>query len=307
MPKISVVIPIFGVSKYIEKCAVSLFEQTLEDIEFIFVNDCTKDNSIEILMSVIDRYPNRKAQIRIINHEINKGLPIARKRGIDSAVGEYIYHCDSDDWLDVNMLQTMYEAAKNNNADIVYCDFYFAWEDKTIVHREKESKDYCSDILRDRVSPNVWNKLCKMSLYADRRVIFPKGNMGEDFALMCQLSTFASQVVHVPKPLYYYRQNQASLTGTKDKESIKTKFNNLEMNYNTIIKFADSVNNDKFKNIIIDRIVRMKSILYPYICDKDMYNLWKDSFRQFHFKWLLSLNVGIKEKMKYIYHYYFLK
>ena len=82
MPKVSVIIPVYGVEKYIERCARSLFEQTLEDMEFIFVNDCTKDNSIDILLRVIDEYPKRKSQVHILNHEFNKGLPVARQTGI---------------------------------------------------------------------------------------------------------------------------------------------------------------------------------------------------------------------------------
>ena len=81
MPKLSVVIPVYGVEKYIERCARSLFEQTLDDIEYIFVNDCTKDGSIDILNAVINDYPARKEQVRIVHHEKNKGLPFARQSG----------------------------------------------------------------------------------------------------------------------------------------------------------------------------------------------------------------------------------
>ena len=81
MPKVSVVIPVYGVEKYIERCARSLFEQTLDDIEYIFVNDCTKDRSIDILNEVINDYPARKQQVRIVHHEENKGSALARLSG----------------------------------------------------------------------------------------------------------------------------------------------------------------------------------------------------------------------------------
>ena len=79
MPKVSVIIPIYGVEKYIERCARSLFEQTLDDIEFVFVNDCTQDKSMEVLQTIIDKYPNRKGQVRIVHHEVNKGKGRALK------------------------------------------------------------------------------------------------------------------------------------------------------------------------------------------------------------------------------------
>ena len=99
MPKVSVIVPVYGVEKYIERCARSLFEQTLDDMEFIFVDDCTKDESIEVLKRVIDLYPVRKDQVKIIHHAVNKGLSRARETGVNAATGDYIGHCDSDDWV----------------------------------------------------------------------------------------------------------------------------------------------------------------------------------------------------------------
>ena len=99
LPKVSVIVPVYGVAQYIEKCARSLFEQTLEDIEYIFVDDCTQDNSIEILHNIIKDYPHRQQQTRIIHHETNKGLPIARKTGIENATGKYISVAFYDLWI----------------------------------------------------------------------------------------------------------------------------------------------------------------------------------------------------------------
>lgn len=88
-----------------------MFEQTFEDIEYIFVNDCTPDNSIEVLSNVIKRYPNRQPQIRIINHEKNRGLASARNTGIDNANGDFVLHIDSDDYIEPNMVELLYSKA----------------------------------------------------------------------------------------------------------------------------------------------------------------------------------------------------
>ena len=97
--KVSVIVPIYEVERYIERCARSLFEQTmLSGIEFIFVDDCTPDYSIEILHNTLKEYPEREAQVTILTHSANKGLAAARKTGVRAARGEYISHCDSDDW-----------------------------------------------------------------------------------------------------------------------------------------------------------------------------------------------------------------
>lgn len=97
--KVSIIIPIYGVELFIERCAISLFEQTLDDIEYIFVDDCTMDKSVQILQGIIAKYPQRKDNVFIIRHERNKGLASARKTGLKFVHGEYVAHCDSDDWL----------------------------------------------------------------------------------------------------------------------------------------------------------------------------------------------------------------
>jgi glycosyltransferase involved in cell wall biosynthesis len=124
MPKVSIVVPIYGVEKYIERCARSLFEQTFDDIEYIFVNDSTKDASIEVLQTVIEEYPHRKNQIKILHHPENRGLPQARKTGILAAKGDYIINFDSDDWVEHTIIEVVYTKASQDKADIVVCDIY---------------------------------------------------------------------------------------------------------------------------------------------------------------------------------------
>ena len=101
--KISVIVPIYNVRLYIERCVRSLMEQTLENIEFIFVNDCTPDDSMDILHHVLKEYPKRRKQIKIIEHETNRGISAVRNTGLKNATGQYIIYCDSDDWVEKNM------------------------------------------------------------------------------------------------------------------------------------------------------------------------------------------------------------
>ena len=97
--KVSILVPIYGVEHYIEQCARSLFEQSYSDIEYIFVNDCTPDSSMDILKQVLSIYPNRKSQVRIIEHEHNQGLGAARLTATKAATGEAVMHVDSDDYI----------------------------------------------------------------------------------------------------------------------------------------------------------------------------------------------------------------
>ena len=120
---VSICVPIYGVEKYIERCAISLFEQTYKNIEYIFVNDCTQDNSIDVLKSIIEKYPVRKNCVRIINHERNKGLGAARNTAITNATGMFIMHVDSDDYVEKDIVERLVKKQNENNSDIVTCGY----------------------------------------------------------------------------------------------------------------------------------------------------------------------------------------
>lgn len=110
--KVSVIVPVYKVEKFIERCAISLFSQTLQDVEFIFVDDASPDNSVQIVQKCIREYPHRESQTVILTHEKNMGLPAARNTGLAVAKGEYIFHCDSDDFVEPDMLEQLYNTAK---------------------------------------------------------------------------------------------------------------------------------------------------------------------------------------------------
>ena len=126
MIDVSVIVPVYNVSGFVERCARSLLDQTLDNVEYIFVDDDSPDNSIDIIRRVVKEYPNRNVRFAI--HEYNKGLPSARNTGLDLCVGEYVFHCDADDYVEKTMLEDMYRAAKQSDADIVWCDWFLSFE-----------------------------------------------------------------------------------------------------------------------------------------------------------------------------------
>ena len=153
--KISVCIPVYGVEKYIERCARSLFEQTLlEDVEFIFVNDCTPDNSINILRSILTEYPHRISQTHIIEHAVNKGLSAARNSAVEAAKGKYVYHIDSDDFIEPQTLEALLQTAEMQNADIVANELIWYWSDrkKTVLPKKfKNRMDFIYKLLTRKI------------------------------------------------------------------------------------------------------------------------------------------------------------
>src|SRR5690606_33802156 len=163
---VSVIIPIYGVEKYIEKCVRSLFSQTLTDVEYIFIDDCSPDASIAILEKLIFEYALEK-NVSIIRHQTNRGLPSARNTGLEYAKGIYIFHCDSDDFLEKDALEVLYNAAKASSADIVWSDFYLSFENNERYMSQNpkmEDNHLNSDlvlrkILDGSLKYNVGNKL----------------------------------------------------------------------------------------------------------------------------------------------------
>ena len=209
-PKVSILVPIYNVEAFIERCAVSLFEQTFEDIEYIFVNDCTPDNSIEVLKKVIEKYPNRNSHIKIIHHKTNRGLAGARNTGIQNATGDYILHIDSDDYIDLATVSLLYNSALTNDSDMVICDYILEWKNqkKHIVQSWDESNtEFIKKILAVDAMPCVWNKLIRRSIYISNDISAIEGvNLGEDLSVLPKLLYFAKKINKVDKNLIHYMQ-----------------------------------------------------------------------------------------------------
>lgn len=228
--KVSVIIPIYKVEAFIERCATTLMEQTLREVEYIFVDDATPDRSIQILKEVVARYPNRKEQVRIVHHAENKGLPAARNTGLALATGEYIFHCDSDDYVELTMLEEMYNTAKAQDADIVWCDWYLTFAENEWYMKQPSFEtpmEALKAMLSGGMKYNVWNKLVRRSLYTDNDIQFPAGyGMGEDMTMM-MLFAHAKKVTYIPQAYYHYiKTNTNAFSQTySDKHLVELKHN----------------------------------------------------------------------------------
>lgn len=227
--KVSVIIPVYKVEKFIGRCARSLMEQTLTNAEYIFVDDASPDGSIGVLRQVLADYPERSKHVRILTHPENKGLPAARNTGLAVAQGEYIFHCDSDDFVEKDLLSTLYETACRENADIVWSDYYISYPNNERYLKQPSydtPEAALKGMLHGRMKYNVWNKLARRSLYMDHDITFPAGYaMGEDMTMML-LFSYAHKVAYVGKALYHYVSNNASMTNVpKPKHLVELKHN----------------------------------------------------------------------------------
>lgn len=301
MPKISVIIPIYNVEKHIERCARSLFEQTMEDMEFIFVDDCSPDKSVAILKTVLKEYPHRQGAVKIIAHEKNKGLTTTRNTGIALASGDYIAHCDSDDWVAPEMYRQLYSHAIATNSDIVYSDFYFAYGDRISICRTADYDSDNSQLLRNYIS-SVWTSLVNMIV---RRTIYERHNLRapehisycEDFWLSVRLFYFAERVTKINKAFYYYNQSNASsimhnlreYTGDDMRCYLETisffEKEDVILDYEEVLswRILNSFHSDMFKKDKHREITAIYPKSHKYILSCPFYN-WKQKL----FMWLLA-------------------
>ncbi len=223
MAKISVIIATYKAEQWIERCVRSLFSQTLDDLEFIFVDDCSPDHSIEIMQSILEDYPSRKSQIKILHHETNLGVSAARETGMKAASGEYIIHCDPDDWVDTTMYEKMYLKAKETNSDIVMCNFRLHYasgstKDQTLAHYDTPQKcieGYCR---KGGYYYSSCGKIVRRELIEKYNLYPPVGiNLGEDANMSLKQLHYAESVAFCDEHLYHYNlSNVESQTHRKD-------------------------------------------------------------------------------------------
>ena len=252
-PKVSILIPVYNVSDYIIKCAESLFNQTFEDLEYIFVNDNTSDDSIEKLENVIAQFPKRKESVFILHHKSNQGLAATRKTGLFAAKGDYIAVVDSDDYIEPEMIELMYNKAISENVDIVLCDLFMEYANKTICTNEvlTESKsDYFPEIIMsEKINAYLCNKLAKRSLYLNPECLVPNGlNYFEDRHVMTRMFYLANKIRKIDIPLYHYvHYNPQAIT----KNKTRMHFENVVRFWNLLDEFLRKHNEyDKYKSIL---------------------------------------------------------
>ena len=245
LPIVSICVPVYGVEKYIERCARSLFNQSYDNIEYIFVDDCSKDGSIDILKEVIKDYPERLNHIKIICHEENRGLASARNTGLDAATGKYIIHVDSDDWVEPEMVEECVKLAEVNNADIVLFGVIHEYIDNSVVDLdsvrsfENEDKDtFLKGVITQRISNTVWGKMYQTDLYRRNNVRALDGvNYAEDYAVYPLLVYHAKVIVGINSVFYHYnRSNDVSYTHVYK----PIQLNNQMVAYNNLVDFFGS-------------------------------------------------------------------
>lgn len=251
MCKISIIVPIYNVEKYLKKCINSILEQTFNEFELILVNDGSTDQSLKIC----NEYKRLDSRVRVIN-KLNGGLSSARNAGLEVANGEYIAFVDSDDYIDSDMYNMMIGLAKERNADIVQCRFKKVYDDyydskmEELKFIEINSNNALYKLLKiGEINVQCvvsWNKIYKKELFKDIR--FPVGKIHEDEFTTYKLFDESKKVIIMENELYYYRQVKGSI--------MNSGFNEKRLNYLEAVK--EQLNYFKTKNFKIYMEVLLK-------------------------------------------------
>ena len=266
-PLISVVVPIYGVEAYIGDCARSLMEQQPDGVEFIFVNDGTRDRSMEVLSQVLDAFPGHS--VKIID-QANAGLPQARMAGIRAAEGEYIMHLDADDWLEAGALERLAAEARCSGADLIYYDFWKEYGSRSKLDRERDytparKVDWMRRLYRDGAYGYVWCKMARRSLYEG--IFAPRHTMHEDVVFSTQLIFRCASIVHLKMPLVHYRRNNPSASTRTTK---KVRRGQMARNYLDMYEhYRESLVGSPVEPVLDDLVLRAAYV--GFSLDRDLF------------------------------------
>jgi glycosyltransferase involved in cell wall biosynthesis len=238
-PLISVLIPVYNVEKYLRQCLDSIVNQTYKNIEIVCVNDASPDNSLAIL----NEYAAKDSRVIIVDKKVNEGLPQARKSGLERSSGEYIIPIDSDDWIELNMLEKMINEALLNNLDMVCCGFFqeFMKDGRSVANEAPQFMQNKLERIRfgtfglAMFACSVWNKLVKREIY--EKVVFPKGSVGEDIVITTQTLYYSEKIGSIRNCFYHYRYREDSVSCRSEKEDMK-KYSEVKDNYIRQVSFC---------------------------------------------------------------------
>ena len=272
MPLVSIIVPVYKAEQWLHRCVDSILAQTMTDFELLLIDDGSPDKSGEIC----DEYAKQDSRIRVF-HKENGGVSSARQMGLDNVTGEYVIHCDPDDWIEPNMLIELTEYAKGLGVDMVVCDFL--WDGR--YNKQIYSKQDCSlfsrvdDFLRalffGEIHGSLCNKLIRTSVIRENNIFIPKELiLSEDLFFCAMLLKCDITFAYYPKAFYHYCENYFSLTKKITQRSVNSKIFLVEL----LSKEFMTLKYDNFYNI-------KKTVLLDALCAKQ-FDIFKELYPEIH-------------------------
>ena len=209
--KVSILVPFFKVEKYVGRCVESLFTQTYQNMEYVFVNDCSPDNSQQVIEQKINEY-GLSGRCKMIVHEHNLGISASRNDCLDNMTGDYFLFVDGDDYIDQDMVEQLVLAAQKENADISGCGYIEEYADHRVEHPQKYTNDH-DEMMRAitilTLKGVMWKLLVRSSIVTDHKDevrFIPDRNMVDDYLFCCQIFYYAQRFAGVNRCMYHWIQ-----------------------------------------------------------------------------------------------------
>lgn len=283
MIPLTVIIPFYNSGKYLNHTAESLFKQTLDNIEYIFVNDGSSDDSVNVILESLASFPDRKSQVQIVNSSVtgkNQGIAQARQAGLDLAQGEYVTFCDSDDWVDPQYYEDLYNAGIKNNVQMVVGDHCLDTNGGTERILAPNITNWQEFKAFDKwFHLSLWNRLIRLSLIKDNNIRFYEGiNLSEDYNFVMRAYYYSKKICKVTtESLYHYNKiNEGSFTSNLSQRHIMQRIE--------CIKLLDSFFHDKgrLNNCNVHNIEKYNA--KDALLGLDDFKTWKTTFPEISFR-----------------------
>ena len=272
--RVSILVPIYNVERFFARCIESIFSQTYQDIEYVFVNDHTPDGSMSVLGRMCEKYPVRANNVKIIENANNRGIAKVRNTLLENAGGDYVLFVDSDDWIEPDMVELMANEAMARNADVVGCDYYEDYESRSVVVRQEYPSGHdeaMKAMTLLKIKGVLWKLLIRRDILMQNDLRFiPTIHFAEDYIFCCKLFYYSHVFASVNKPLYHYIQynpnNYSSTDIDKRVESFAMAIREVERFYR-----QEGV----YEKLEKELTVRKFLVKSQYVLDNGHVNIWK--------------------------------
>lgn len=294
---VSLLVPIYKVEKHLVKCLDTLFNQTYPEVEYIFLDDCSPDKSMSVLHTYIEDYHLACKQITILAHTENKGIATTRNDLVKQAKGEYILFVDSDDWIELDMVEQLVKATKNGTVDIVGCDYTKNYVDgRQTCHFENYasiSRDNIALLLNYTIGPALWKLLVRKELF--QQIQFqPDIEIGEDYLASVKLFYYADSCSCVHRYLYHYAQYNENRYSNKIAKSIEDHIKAV-IEVEAFLGSVDFMNQEIIREINLRKFCIKRYYLFPPLFN---HKKWTVLFPESNRMWRY-ISYSKKEKVMY--------
>ena len=295
--KVSILVPIYNVEKYLPKCLDSIFSQTYQNVEYVFVDDCSTDASLDVLREMLQKYRISRDSYIIVTHSINEGIAVSRADCIANAHGDYVQFVDSDDWIDPSMTESLVNATCEGKIDMVGCYYIKDFLNSTqSFHSENYTTSTAENMLMSinyDISTVLWKLLIRRSLF-DNFTITPHVDIVEDYIISIKLFYYANSFAIVDKYLYHYVQYNQCRVSLQSMRSIKNHIKGVKEVESFFVK--NGLLSPKIEHLLTLRKFNIKSnFLTSGLFNVDLY---RETFPESNRIWR-EINYSNNEKIKF--------